>query len=677
MSGRPVPTVDRRPRPLRARQAGGGGAAGARPRAGRQARLERGPVPAVPGGDRGDRALGGRPQPLPRRRLLGAPHRARRAARRRLRRGRRRLRRGRRHRPALAGDARPGRRDRLRLAVVPELRPRRGEARCHSGAGAVARPHVRPRRAARGDRSAHEARLRLPPEQPDRDGERPRRARVVPRPRFPSTCSSCSTRRISSTSTIPTTPTASPSSSARAGASWCCARSRRSTASPAFASDTPSLPWTSSSATSKVRRAFDVTRHRAGCGAREHRRRRGARAQARAERARARAADRSTARARTRARGARARQFRVRRGRATGARFFERLLRQGVIVRPLAASAHPRRSASRWAPRTRTRFSLPRSDRSFRAYRHSRGALLPSAGFARPPLQAAGAAGRRRLPAALLLDARVELRDAARGGRARDRRQGPDELRPLGRRRAPRRVPAGDRVGLDARAAARPARASEADGRRRSRPCRSLRRAAVRDLARGRSSRSRPSPGSRRASSGRRSTPACRISFRTSCSGRRTRCCRRSRTSAGRSGPIARRRAHRRRGTARRVLDQRSVVPHLCRVRRRAFRRGMLQSATALTRGHWTDLKEGFATVFRTRYLLAVLVGVGPRARRRRARSSVSEVFMAKNTLARRRLRLRPDLRSDRRRARDRQLLQQHDHRASRCRANVRARDRC
>jgi MFS family permease len=58
----------------------------------------------------------------------------------------------------------------------------------------------------------------------------------------------------------------------------------------------------------------------------------------------------------------------------------------------------------------------------------------------------------------------------------------------------------------------------------------------------------------------------------------------------------------------------------------------MLQSATALTRGHWTDLKEGFAIVFRTRYLLAVLVGWGLTLAALGA-TNVSEVFMAKNTL--------------------------------------------
>ncbi|HEY8406388.1 MAG TPA: MFS transporter [Gaiellaceae bacterium] len=57
----------------------------------------------------------------------------------------------------------------------------------------------------------------------------------------------------------------------------------------------------------------------------------------------------------------------------------------------------------------------------------------------------------------------------------------------------------------------------------------------------------------------------------------------------------------------------------------------LLQSTTALTRGHWTDLKDGFRAVLESRPLLAVLVawgvaglGVGS--------VSVSEVFLAKNT---------------------------------------------
>ena len=58
----------------------------------------------------------------------------------------------------------------------------------------------------------------------------------------------------------------------------------------------------------------------------------------------------------------------------------------------------------------------------------------------------------------------------------------------------------------------------------------------------------------------------------------------------------------------------------------------LLQSATALSRGHWTDLKEGFSTVLHTRALLAVLVGWGL-ALCGSGAIGVSEVFMATNTL--------------------------------------------
>jgi MFS family permease len=58
----------------------------------------------------------------------------------------------------------------------------------------------------------------------------------------------------------------------------------------------------------------------------------------------------------------------------------------------------------------------------------------------------------------------------------------------------------------------------------------------------------------------------------------------------------------------------------------------LLQSATALSRGHWTDLKEGFVTVLRSRPLLAVLVGWGL-ALCGTGAIGVSEVFMAKDTL--------------------------------------------
>ncbi len=58
----------------------------------------------------------------------------------------------------------------------------------------------------------------------------------------------------------------------------------------------------------------------------------------------------------------------------------------------------------------------------------------------------------------------------------------------------------------------------------------------------------------------------------------------------------------------------------------------LLQSGTALTRGHWTDLKDGFAVVFQSRRLLAVLFGWGVASLGSGA-VTVSEVFLAQNTL--------------------------------------------
>ena len=58
----------------------------------------------------------------------------------------------------------------------------------------------------------------------------------------------------------------------------------------------------------------------------------------------------------------------------------------------------------------------------------------------------------------------------------------------------------------------------------------------------------------------------------------------------------------------------------------------LLQSTTALTRGHWTDLKDGFSVVLHSRPMLAVLLGWGTASLASGA-INVSEVFMAKNTL--------------------------------------------
>jgi MFS family permease len=57
----------------------------------------------------------------------------------------------------------------------------------------------------------------------------------------------------------------------------------------------------------------------------------------------------------------------------------------------------------------------------------------------------------------------------------------------------------------------------------------------------------------------------------------------------------------------------------------------MLQSETALTKGHWRDLRDGFVVVMRSRPLLAVLVGWGIACLAIGA-TNVGEVFLAKNT---------------------------------------------
>jgi MFS family permease len=58
----------------------------------------------------------------------------------------------------------------------------------------------------------------------------------------------------------------------------------------------------------------------------------------------------------------------------------------------------------------------------------------------------------------------------------------------------------------------------------------------------------------------------------------------------------------------------------------------LLQSTVALTRGHWKDLKDGFAVVLHSRPMLAVLAGWGVAGLGNGA-VNVSEVFLAQNTL--------------------------------------------
>ena len=190
--------------------------------------------------------------------------------------------------------------------------------------------------------------------------------------------------------------------------------------------------------------------------------------------------------------------------------------------------------------------------------------MLPWGGFARPPLQAAGATRRRRLSSPVRLDARVERRHAARCDRARDRRQAADELGNVGRRSPASSISCRRSSSGCARTAARPALAPQADDR--CRPCsRSrLRSAAVRDERRhDRRARARRGPRNRLLPS-RRSTRACPTSSRTSCSATRTRSCRRWRTRPGRSARCSAACSRRRGARTRRTGSTpcRSSSPH-------------------------------------------------------------------------------------------------------------------
>ena len=184
--------------------------------------------------------------------------RPRRAARRRVR-GDLRRRRGRRlHRHAEPGDARPGRRDRLRLAVVPELCDLRAQAGRDCAAGSAPRLHATTSTAcSRAVTDANEARLRLPPEQPDRDDEHARRARRLLR-----AGSGARARRRRPGVLRVHRPRGLPGRRRgvrrpRRGCSS-CARSRRSTAWPACGSATRSGRREVCAAMAKVRRPFDV-----------------------------------------------------------------------------------------------------------------------------------------------------------------------------------------------------------------------------------------------------------------------------------------------------------------------------------------------------------------------------------------------------------------------------------
>ena len=153
--------------------------------------------------------------------------------------------------------------------------------------------------------AAHEARLHLPPEQPDGDDEHRRRARRVLRARARARAHGrrSGVLRVHRPCRLSRRGRALPEG--RAAASSCCARSRRSTGWPACASATRSGRERSVRGDGEGAPSVRPDDARAGRGAREHRRRRRARAPSRGQRDRPRAPRGSGARARPRSRSRR------------------------------------------------------------------------------------------------------------------------------------------------------------------------------------------------------------------------------------------------------------------------------------------------------------------------------------------------------------------------------------
>ena len=264
-SGRAV----QEPRPVRAGQAGRGGAARARARAMRQARVERGPVRRRSRlRSRRSRAASPSCNRYPGRRRLAAARGARRArygvA---LRGGRGRRRRRRADRLPLAGDARPGRRDRLRLALVPELRDRRGQAGRDAGAGArCGTTATTSTRCSRRSRRGRTLVYVCHPNNPTGTMNTRARARRVPRSR-PGPRAGRDRPGVPRVRRRPRLPGRDRGVLSRPAArSRCCGRSRRSTASPGCASATWSPPGRGhgrEQGQARVRRLDRVRRRRA------------------------------------------------------------------------------------------------------------------------------------------------------------------------------------------------------------------------------------------------------------------------------------------------------------------------------------------------------------------------------------------------------------------------------
>ena len=248
--------------------------------------------------------------------------------------------------------------------------------------------------------------------------------------------------------------------------------------------------------------------------------------------------------------------------------------------------------------------------------------------------------------------ARLERGHPARRGRACDRRQGPDELGPLGIRSARRRSPADGCGRASLRPAPRPARAAVADDRGRRVARRRVRRAALRAECR---HRRRARPGGR---PGDRLLPAGRLRRRAE-PRRRRRVATGERAAADGREPELGRRADRGRAADRsrralgRVRDQRRVLRRLDRARPPDPAPPTPERAGALTRPLARPRRRlhGGAPVpvdaRRPR-------GLGSRVARHRRRPGLGDLPRQEHVL-RGRLRLRPPVRRDGRRSRPRQ----------------------
>ena len=378
---------------------------------------------------------------------------------------------------------------------------------------AAARPPLRPRRAARRRHAAHEARLHLPPEQPDRDDEHDATSSTRYFERVPEHVLDGrrpGVLRVHRPS--PTTRTRSSEYLKRGpAASSSCARSRRSTGSPACASATPSGRASVCAAMAKVRRPFDITTPAQVAAL--------ASIGDDAELARRRAVN-AEGLARLEAVAARARP-RAGPGAVGNFLYVETGERRARALRAAAARGRDRasarrlrrrrpRSASPSARPTSSTSSRPRSARVLRAGADRR-SCTPRA--QRAALRDAAATRRFRLLFLATLGSGIGTWLAL--DRAPDRRLRPHALGVVGGALLIANIlPAVVRRPA-ARAARRPALAEEADDRLRRRPARRLRRAAVRRQRGRRSSRSRRSPGSATRSSGRPCSRACRTSSPT------------------------------------------------------------------------------------------------------------------------------------------------------------------